>query len=114
MKPDEKQLYKQIGKNIQRFRQERRLSQMELAEMIDVSQAYIGKIERGNRRVPLSTLIGIAKALQVPLDKLVNYSPEHKEEKLTAPEDIVKEVLRNYPPKTRVKILKQALDTLME
>lgn len=54
-----------IGKNISDVRKSKNLSQEKLAELVGKSRNYIGMIERGESNVPTSTLIDIAKALNV-------------------------------------------------
>lgn len=48
-----------------------KLTQEELAEGCDVHPNYIGLVERGERNVPLVTLLVIAKALAVRPDTLI-------------------------------------------
>ncbi len=59
------QYLKKIGKNISDVRKSKNLSQEKLAELVGKSRNYIGMIERGESNVPTSTLIDIAKALNV-------------------------------------------------
>ncbi len=54
-----------IGKNISDVRKSKNLSQKKLAELVEKSRNYIGMIERGESNLPTSTLIDIAKALNV-------------------------------------------------
>ena len=52
------------GNLIKKFREERSLSQNELAKKAEVGNGTIGDIERGARKGKISTLDKIAKALK--------------------------------------------------
>lgn len=54
-----------LANNIRNLRQERKLSQEELAELCSLHRTYIGSVERGERNVTLSTLETLATALNV-------------------------------------------------
>ena len=52
------------------WREERKLTQQELAEQAGISKPYLSQIETGKRQGTLETLAAIARALAVPLDVL--------------------------------------------
>ena len=56
---------KKLGQNIRNIRNDRKLSQEQLAELLGVSRNYIGMIERAEVNVPSRTLIELAKVLNV-------------------------------------------------
>ena len=56
-----------VGQNIRQIRQERGLTQEELALMSGLSQGYINQLESGKRKFTQKTLSVIAKALELPL-----------------------------------------------
>jgi transcriptional regulator with XRE-family HTH domain len=62
--------FKLVGKNIQKIRKSKNLSQEELGEMLGLTRNYIGLLERGERNPSLKTLIQIAFVLQIPLKAL--------------------------------------------
>ncbi len=59
-----------LGKNIQRQRKLRGLTQEALAEAVNVNRAYIGHLEQGRRTPSINMLEKIAKALNVPVSEL--------------------------------------------
>lgn len=59
-----------IGKRIRSQRKRLGLTQEALAEILDISPAYLGQIENGRRGVNLENLIELSKALGVTLDYL--------------------------------------------
>ena len=59
---------KECGKRIQQLRQERNLSQEQLAEKLNVSQNTIAKIECGLRRPSIDFLIELAEFFETSTD----------------------------------------------
>lgn len=66
--------YSALGKRIRAERQKNKLTQAELAEKINVTTAFIGQIERGERKFSLETLIEITSALNVSADYILRDS----------------------------------------
>lgn len=60
-----------LGRAIRRSRQERGVSQEELALLAEVDRSYVGRIERGDNNVAILTLAKLAKALGVTVAKLL-------------------------------------------
>lgn len=76
MTPKEKRLALKMGRAIAVRRQQRQLTQAELAEAIGVEQETISRFERGATLPPLGRLADIADALSCPLEDLLrNGSP---------------------------------------
>ncbi len=55
-------------------RKQRKLSQMKLAEIVDMNFNYIGQIERGEANVTIKTMRVLANALDVELKTLFDFS----------------------------------------
>ena len=60
-----------FGRSIRGLRKQRRMSQDDLAVAAKLSRNYISDIERGVRNPSLLALIGLSRALRVPLRDLV-------------------------------------------
>ena len=60
-----------IGKNIRKYRNQRKLRQDQLAEKTDLSTNYIGMVERGEKIPSLETFLKIANSLGVSADMLL-------------------------------------------
>ncbi len=60
-----------VGAGLRRVRQERRLSQADLARLAGVSPSAISQAEAGHRGLALDTLLTLAEALGVGLDELL-------------------------------------------
>lgn len=65
------ELFNNIGLNVRVERTIKRLTQAQLAELIDVHEKYIGKIESGKQNITIKTLNKIANALGVNVLKLL-------------------------------------------
>jgi transcriptional regulator with XRE-family HTH domain len=61
-----------FGRNVRRWRGQRRLTQEQLAFEAEIDLTYMGGIERGKRNPSLMVMGRIAKALSVPLPKLLS------------------------------------------
>jgi transcriptional regulator with XRE-family HTH domain len=71
MTPKEKRLALKMGRAIAIRRQQRQLTQADLAEAIGVEQETISRFERGATLPPLGRLSDIADALSCPLEDLL-------------------------------------------
>ena len=60
-----------VGNNIKRYRNERNMTQDELAEKAQISTSFCANIERGQKGMSLLVLRDIADALQVTTDALL-------------------------------------------
>ena len=62
-----------IGLNILHYRKEQGMTQMQLAEKCGISRNYIQRIETASSSCTLDTLIDIAEALKIPIEKLFDF-----------------------------------------
>ena len=61
---------KGLGRKIKELRENKDITQLEMAEMIGVSSTYVGFIEQGVRNPSVATLDKIARVLNVKLSEL--------------------------------------------
>lgn len=66
-----KRVLVKFGNRVREERQKQKLSQEELAEKAGVHRTYIGMIERAEKNITLINIERIAKALGIPLDRLL-------------------------------------------
>ena len=64
--------YKRLGKRIREERIKLNLTQAQLAEAIDISDTYMGAIERGERSLTLDTLVKLVNRLGVTVDYMLS------------------------------------------
>lgn len=62
---------KELGRRLARIRKEQGLTQTELAEALNLSQAVVAEYEAGRKNMPTWRLINVAEALGVPPDMLL-------------------------------------------
>ena len=67
--------YKKIGLNISYYRKLKGLTQLQLAEAINISRTHISNIEAPNMptRISLETLFDISEVLDVSVAKLLKF-----------------------------------------
>ena len=65
--------YRKLGLNIAYYRKERGLSQIQLADRIDVSRTHMSRIENNDCAVSLDVIFSIAKALEIPVNRLFEF-----------------------------------------
>ena len=66
--------YIELGKNIKKRRKELGLTQQELADRLDKSLNFIGKIEVAFSKPSLDTLIEIAQVLECSVSDLTKFT----------------------------------------
>ena len=69
MKDEFRELYQQFGLNVVYYRK-KRLSQTQLAELVDIHRTYVSAIELGKVSVSFDVLFKLAQVLEVPVSKL--------------------------------------------
>ncbi|MCR4430462.1 MAG: helix-turn-helix domain-containing protein [Tepidanaerobacteraceae bacterium] len=60
-----------IGQRIRSEREKMGLSREEFAEIVGLSDYYVGQLERGERQMSLTVMVRIANCLHVSLDYLI-------------------------------------------
>jgi len=67
-------LEKKFGTKLAYIRKSKKLSQMKLAELVDMNFNYIGQIERGEANVTMHTIKNIADALDINAKDLFTFT----------------------------------------
>jgi transcriptional regulator with XRE-family HTH domain len=60
-----------VGKNIKKYRKQRNITQIDLAKKLNVSNAWLCKLENGNRNTTIFRLSEIANVLNITLMDLI-------------------------------------------
>ena len=61
-----------LGKNIRKYRKEKKLRQEDVAERSGLSTNYIGMVERGEKVPSLESFISILNALEISADMVLS------------------------------------------
>ena len=69
-------LVREFGVAVRRLREIRGWSQEQLAEHAELNRSYVGEIERGSAIASIVTLDKLARAFQVPIERLLNPSAD--------------------------------------
>ena len=66
------EFWNMIGQNTRKYRGRASLTQAEVAEQGGVGAAYISRLERGQKRMRVETLMAVANALNVSVDLIIS------------------------------------------
>lgn len=86
--------YTRLGKRIREERLRLHLTQAQLAEDIDISDTYMGAIERGERSLTLDTLIRLVNRLGVTVDYMLSDSVSDADSNII---EQIKQIIDNQP-----------------
>ena len=73
MKDEYMNQYQQFGLNVVYYRKKKRLSQSQLAELVDIHRTYVSSIELGKVSVSFDILFKLAEVLEVTPAKLFEF-----------------------------------------
>lgn len=73
MNCEHKEEYRKLGLNITYYRKEKGLSQVQLADEINISRTHMSRIENNDCAVSLDVIFSIAKTLEIPVSKLFEF-----------------------------------------
>lgn len=66
-----KDILLKFGNKVRIERHKQDMSQEEFSDLVGVHRTYIGMIERGEKNITLENIAKIAKALKIPISKLL-------------------------------------------
>ena len=69
--PDDRAFFVDLGSRISAQRKDQGITQVQLAEILGVSQQAMNSFEKGRRRVPVSLLPAIARAVDTSIEALI-------------------------------------------
>lgn len=73
----EADVLKIIGENTRKYRTRAGLTQAQLAEKVGVGTAFISRVERGQKRMRIETMLLVASALHISVDLLLYQENEN-------------------------------------
>lgn len=73
MKAEYKGLYEQFGLNVVYYRKRRKLTQLQLAELVDIDRSHISAIELGNVGVSFDVMFKMCEVLGIQPKDLFDF-----------------------------------------
>ncbi len=113
MTHDEKSFFKSLGKRIAELRKEQGLTQAQLAELLGLTQQQVGHFEVGRRRVPVSLLPALARAVGTSVEDLIG---EDRKPGKRGPAPKLQRHLERISqlPRARQRFVLQVLDSVLQ
>mgnify|MGYP002445481901 FL=1 len=73
MKQEYRALYEKFGLNVVYYRKRKRLTQLQLAELVDIDRSHISAIELGNVGVSLDVIFRLCEVLEITPKELFDF-----------------------------------------
>ena len=73
MKPEYKEFYEKFGLNVVYYRKRKKLTQLQLAELINVDRSHISAIELGNVGVSFDVIFKMCQVLEIKPKELFDF-----------------------------------------
>lgn len=110
---DEKAFFVQLGTRVAERRRAQNITQVQLAELLDVSQQTVTAYEVGRRRMPLSSLPVIARYLGVSVEELLG--DDAAAGKRRGPTPLLQQKIERLSrlPKAKQKFVMEILDGVL-
>lgn len=112
MTQDERQFFKALGARIAELRKTHGLTQVQLAEALELSQQMIASYEVGRRRVSVSLLPAIA-ALAVSVEALIGQKDTTPAKRRPAPKLLQQMERIRRLPNAQQRFVMQMIDTVL-
>lgn len=105
--------FRQLGTRIAEQRKAQDLTQAELGGQVGVTQQQIASFETGRRRMPISTLPLLARALGVSVEELIGVPPARGKR---GPAPKLQQQLERISalPKAQQRFVMQMIDTVLQ
>ena len=73
MKPEYQSLYEKFGLNVVYYRKRKRLTQLQLAELVDIDRSHISAIELGRVGVSFDVIFKMWEVLEITPKQLFDF-----------------------------------------
>lgn len=110
---EEKEFFRDFGSRLAELRKARGLTQVQLAERLEIAQQQLASYEVGRRRVPVSLLAPLADALAASVEELLG--AETKAKKRGPAPKLERHLERiSQLPRARQRFVLQVLDSVLQ
>jgi len=114
MTQDDKDFFNQLGSKIAVLRKEQGITQVQLAEVLGISQQYMQAFEAGRRKVTSSMLPTLAEVLAVSVEELIGVATANNKKRGPAPKLLQQVEQISHLPKAKQKFVMEMLDTVIQ
>lgn len=113
---DEREFFIQLGTRVAELRKAKNITQIQMAEVLGVSQQTINSYEVGRRRIPVSALPTLATALTISIEELLGETvTQNKNNKRGPAPKLQKQVeIISQLPKAKQKLATDLLDAIIQ
>ncbi|MCA2997742.1 MAG: helix-turn-helix domain-containing protein [Rhodocyclaceae bacterium] len=109
----ERTFFTELGERVAALRKQHNITQVQLAETLDVSQQTLQGYEAGRRRIPVSALPILAASLSVTLEELMG-APATKAQKRGPAPKLQKQMEQvSLLPRARQQVVMDMLDGVL-
>src|SRR6266404_7859823 len=109
----ERAFFIELGLRVAELRKQQGITQVQLAEALGVSQQTMQGYEAGRRRIPVSALTTLARALGVSLEALMGEPVTRTAKRGPAPKLAQHMERINQLPRTQQQFVMRMLDTML-
>jgi transcriptional regulator with XRE-family HTH domain len=113
MTQDDEVFFKQLGKRIAFLRKEGGLTQVQLANILNISQQHMASIEVGRRKATASSIPGLAQIFGITTDELLGLQDKPIKR---GPASVLQRQIEQIGlmPRTKQKFITEMLDALIK
>ena len=113
---DEREFFIQLGARVAELRKAKNITQIQMAELLGVSQQTINSYEVGRRRIPVSALPTLATALTISIEEVLGETvTQSKNNKRGPAPKLQKQVeIISQMPKAKQKLATDLLDAIIQ
>jgi transcriptional regulator with XRE-family HTH domain len=110
---DDRDFFIALGSRIARLRKESNITQTQLAETLGISQSTMNAYELGDRRVPVSALLPLARVLGVGLEELLGQTNAATRKRGPAPKLQQQMDRIGQLPKTKQRFVMEVIESVL-
>ncbi|THB69320.1 MAG: XRE family transcriptional regulator [Gammaproteobacteria bacterium] len=115
MAKQDKQFYIKLGKRIADARKEHDLTQVQLAEVLGISQQTMAHYEGGKLRIAASMLPTISRILKISFEELMEDKPKTKAAKRGPASALERQIEQvRQLPRSKQKFVMEMIDTVIQ
>lgn len=113
MTPDDARFFEQLGLKVATLRKAQRLTQVQLAEILGISQQHMASFEKGIRKIPSSMLPTLAQVFGTSVDELLGI---HSGKPKRGPAPMLQRQIEAIQklPRSKQRFVMQMLETVLQ